>query len=423
MSGAAGHLMHLYDNRQLTFADIKEIIHTAASGKLEQVVEKLDGANLVFTWDQSSDRLLVARNSRDIKEGGRNSEELAAKFESRGNLSQMFSEAFDILESAIGVMTPAARTMAFGTEAQRWYSLEIVYSTAPITINYDSNNIIFHSWPVFEHSNGVIKRLESHRGSLIIERCINQMQMAVANKKWQVHGKIFINLNELSTNIPQKLLAKLDEVIANAGIDDFSTLEDYVRSCMREEVYKLRLPQTLSEKLIERSLKTEGCLTLTQLKKIAPQNKVTVVSEFVKTSEKLIKKFISPIERIVNDLALEVLKGVNSALISNPSNEICRLQNNLREAVQIIESSGDEETLLILREELNRLGSIDNIASAIEGIVFRYKGNSYKLTGAFAPMHQIMRLLKNENLKSKSEIVTSKSDIETLLKAHLINRR
>ena len=33
--GAAGHLQHLYDNRELTFAELKDVIKSAAEAKLE----------------------------------------------------------------------------------------------------------------------------------------------------------------------------------------------------------------------------------------------------------------------------------------------------------------------------------------------------------------------------------------------------
>ena len=48
----------------------------------------------------------------------------------------------------------------------------------------------------------------------------------------------------------------------------------------------------------------------------------------------------------------------------------------------------------ILQKEMARLGSVENISAAIEGIVFFYKGQAYKFTGAFAPAHQILSLFK-----------------------------
>ena len=40
-----------------------------------------------------------------------------------------------------------------------------------------------------------------------------------------------------------------------------------------------------------------------------------------------------------------------------------------------------------------KLGGFDAIVP-VEGVVFVYKGNTYKLTGAFAPVNQILGVLK-----------------------------
>ena len=66
MSGAAGHLMHLYDDPDITFGEIKDVLARAAQGKLEQVTEKLDGRNIVFTWNVKEGGLKVARAAGDI---------------------------------------------------------------------------------------------------------------------------------------------------------------------------------------------------------------------------------------------------------------------------------------------------------------------------------------------------------------------
>ena len=58
----------------------------------------------------------------------------------------------------------------------------------------------------------------------------------------------------------------------------------------------------------------------------------------------------------------------------------------------------------MLQKQLNKLGSSENISSSMEGIVFEYPPGSkalYKLTGAFAPLNQIIgasyRIPKGQN--------------------------
>ena len=49
MGGVAGHMDHLYDNPDLTFAKMKEIMNAASDGKLD-AEEKVDGQNLFLSY-------------------------------------------------------------------------------------------------------------------------------------------------------------------------------------------------------------------------------------------------------------------------------------------------------------------------------------------------------------------------------------
>ena len=58
--------------------------------------------------------------------------------------------------------------------------------------------------------------------------------------------------------------------------------------------------------------------------------------------------------------------------------------------------SKDPEILKKVEYQLKRiekLGGFEKIVP-IEGIVFTFKGNTYKLTGAFAPVNQLIGILK-----------------------------
>ena len=72
--GAFGHLNHPFDDRNLTFSDLKNIIIIGLSGKLnreDKVSEKLDGQNLMISWVNG--RLKAARNKGHLKDSGKNS--------------------------------------------------------------------------------------------------------------------------------------------------------------------------------------------------------------------------------------------------------------------------------------------------------------------------------------------------------------
>ena len=59
-----------------------------------------------------------------------------------------------------------------------------------------------------------------------------------------------------------------------------------------------------------------------------------------------------------------------------------------------MQSSGDENVIQILQSQMEKLKSVSNITSSVEGVVFIYKGNAYKFSGSFAAVNQILGLFK-----------------------------
>ena len=50
MGGAAGHMSHPFDDKDLTFRDLKKMIEQSLEGDLKETTEKLDGQNLMISW-------------------------------------------------------------------------------------------------------------------------------------------------------------------------------------------------------------------------------------------------------------------------------------------------------------------------------------------------------------------------------------
>ena len=50
MGGAAGHMSHPFDDKDLTFRDLKKMIEQSLEGDLKETTEKLDGQNLMISY-------------------------------------------------------------------------------------------------------------------------------------------------------------------------------------------------------------------------------------------------------------------------------------------------------------------------------------------------------------------------------------
>lgn len=394
--GAVGHLQHLYDNRDLTFDEIASILTSAASGKLEKASEKLDGLNLVFSWDVSTNSLKIARAGGDISRGGMDAEGLAAKFAGRGNLTDAFGSAFRVLNGALGSLGQKTKLKVFGPRANRWYSVEVIYTKNPNVINYDSNNVVFHGWPVFNVKNGNVEMTEDDAGGVdILTSNVERMQTAVAERGWRVRGPALARMKKLSDDtVLNSTISRIFDELEQTGLNGSATMRDYIEVKTRFDAESLGLPSKVMKALVQRCMAEPGAPTLIDIRKNADKSDHGTITDFIKSCPERMKSYVRPIELAINDFAVELLKGLESTLIDDSQEEVARLKGEVSKAVAAIESSGDENAMTMLATQMQKLKSLENITSPVEGVVFIYKGNAYKFTGSFAAANQILGLFK-----------------------------
>ena len=121
------------------------------------------------------------------------------------------------------------------------------------------------------------------------------------------------------------------------------------------------------------------------------------------------KQAIDPIENIIHDFAVEILKSLESIFIADNDKEVKRMRQELSDAVNEMIGTGkeDPESMDILQFHLNKIKDMGNITTPMEGVVFDYNGHTYKLTGNFAPLNQILGLFKYG--RKTKPLVTSES--------------
>ena len=127
--GSFGHLQHPFDNKNLTFADFKQIITLGLSGKLDvegNVDEKTDGQAIAISWKNG--KLIAARNKGDRKNFGENALDLKgviSKFKGRGDIRDAFVFAMGDLQKAISALSEKQRDKVF-SEGEKFMNLEII---------------------------------------------------------------------------------------------------------------------------------------------------------------------------------------------------------------------------------------------------------------------------------------------------------
>ena len=109
----------------------------------------------------------------------------------------------------------------------------------------------------------------------------------------------------------------------------------------------------------------------------------------------MVKENMKPFEVLFFEVGAEILKNVQGFIAVNPDKAVQGMKTRIDKAISDVKSGGDLKKLNTLKlqlDKLNKIGGVDSIVPS-EGIVFKYKGNTYKFTGAFAPINQIAGLI------------------------------
>jgi cytidyltransferase-like protein len=416
--GAAGHMNHLYDNGELTFGKMKEIFRAAAQGKLEGT-EKTDGQNLMISYSVKDGRAKGVRNKTEIKGGGLTPEQLAKKFADRGNpaLKETFADALRIFEKAVQSLDHKTQEELFGPDTNIYYNAEVMDPRTPNVISYDTKTLVIHraGHAEFDRVTGERKTVDLTDKAQKLEDIIKDAQDRIKGENYGLQVNAIRKLKALSDEKPlNSAISRLDSVLSsvnyligndNLQLNDNSTINDFMlarvyilmNSVLDKGITQIgKIDARAREAIAKRILGVKGISVNDINKKLSSEQKKYVRDNLLNSTSisSLLKMAIAPVENVVSDFATEVLKGLESAFIIDNSKEVQRLRDEVKTAINAIQSSGNEEAMKILKRQLQKLKSADNVDATAEGFVFDYDGITYKFTGNFAPVNQILGLFK-----------------------------
>lgn len=412
MGGVAGHMAHVHESMDLTFGDIKELLGRVATADLE-VLEKVDGQNLFFTWNSELGQLRTARNSGDVAKGGMSPEEFASKW--KGHPAEdAFTQGFEAIEQAVASLSDKQRRSIFGPDGRRYVNAEVMYSGNPNMIQYDGNYVVVHN--LQEFPGGTV--VDSGEFQQLVD-AIEGFDAQVSERQWRMAGPQLVPLQDISEGEHlDRLNAALDSI---SGGRDGMTLGDLVAERLRMgPVGDLEMTEERKERLISRIVgivrgdNVKSLPDIKDLKKGLDPNTQKTISDLATTStaRKAASEMTADVAQAISDFAVEVLRGMKSFFVSNHDAEVQRMRAVLEDAISKIESyqGADAEKMgELLRKQMEKLGGVENVAQSIEGIVFEYPPGSqqlYKLTGSFAMVNQIvgraMRLKEAEQVAQRA---------------------
>ncbi len=397
MGGLGGHVDHLYDNTDLSFTDMIKIMVAASNGEITGG-EKLDGQNLFVSYSVKDGKAKAARNVGNVKKGGMDAEALASKFAGRGTLEAAFNGAFEAFVDAVTQMDDEVKLKIFGPDANIFYNAEVMDPDNPNIINYNSKNLIIHrdGHGEYNRETGQVTDRDVSAEAALLGNDLKAVEKSDRESAFGIEMKAVEKLRALDgDDAVNNAKSRLKKLLSDSGVGESSTVGEYIVSRLDSLIAELfpSLSDDAKKLLIERMFGIKGVTATQVYKQIADPSVKVEVRNFIKDQKRVRKEIIFPLEDIVHDFSVEMLDGLKSRFVLSHKDEINRIADKVEKAIEEIEAEADETKLKKLRDNLGKLKSLDKISSSMEGFVFAYDGHTYKLTGSFAPVNQIMSLI------------------------------
>ena len=403
--GLAGHMAHPFDknkSQSLTFADMKEMIARGLQGRLDiedAVTEKTDGQNIFMTVKDGEVRF--ARNKGE-RANPLSVKELQAKFAGRGAISDAFGEAGNDLSSAFSKVGEDKLSSIF-QNGKVFANMEIIYPATKNVIPYEVAVLQFHNLIEYDENGNVVET--DLNGGNVVQRAVQDANAHMQNTfNLNPPQKIKVGAVENFQDYQDALFSELDELRDKYNLQDNDRIAEYHKAwwkdVIRQKAENLNydISDELIDQLVNRWSFNDKSNSIVKIKKQIDNSEfLEWVNMFDKKDfKKYQKDNIQPFESIFLKLGAEIMKNASNFLAANPAKSVQDIRKDIAQVIRDLRSTQDISKMTLLKTQLDkikRLGGFKKIVP-VEGIVFVYGGNTYKLTGAFAPINQILGTLK-----------------------------
>ena len=403
--GAYGHMAHPFDDNELKFADLKNIIRLGLSGGLnreDNVTEKTDGQNLMITYRDG--KVVAARNKGQVKNRGENALDInavAKKFSGRGDIRDAFVFAMKDLSKSINSLSDKQKDKIF-KNGEIFMNLEIIYPASSNVIDYDRQILQFHNSIRYNKNGNAVGEVKG--SGRMLQGMIKQVNQDI--------GKHFKIIKPKVLDLPKKIdfgkkvdiyYKQIDKLKNSYKLNDNDTLalyhqrfwEEFIKKNAKQYNYKINNKVLVG--LTKRWAFFNKKYSIGDIKKDIKNEKFLdwVIKTDKENHRDIVKKNMLPFEKIFFSVGADILQNLSNFIAANPTKAVEKIRKDIVKASNKVRTGGDLKKMKILKqqlEKLNSIGGLDRIVP-VEGIVFKYKGKTYKFTGAFAPVNQILGLV------------------------------
>jgi hypothetical protein len=416
--GAAGHMAHPWDDHGLSFNDMKEIVARALTGRLDietAVTEKTDGQNIQITWKNGEigfargiGTIINPMTTPEIIADFHRKQQkaIAEKGAAAGQDYQRVVDAYqacaeDLSESLKSI--PEATLQDIFKNGTVFANMEIIYPATKNVIAYDKAHLQFHNLVEYDAKGKAVQT--DLTGGAMMQKIIQDAN-AHMQKTFSFIPPQRIKLGRVYDFEDQQtaFFNEINQLQRKFNLKDTDLISEYHKAWWRDVIQTkakqmgYEIPEDVLNTLMYRWAFNNKSTNIAVLKKqIDNPGFLNWVAEFDKKDFKgFQKENLEPFETIFLRLGVLVLQNATNYLAANPDTTVQDIKSELTQLIRDLQTKGDPAVLKQLETQLKRiqrLGGFDAIVPT-EGIVFTFQGNTYKMTGAFAPINQILGTLK-----------------------------
>jgi hypothetical protein len=320
---------------------------------------------------------------------------VAMKFAGRGELEKAYNFAMKDLTQAISKLSEKQRDKIFKGGAC-FMNLEVIYPTSVNVIPYGQALLVFHG--TMEYNEDGIAIGENQDAARILAGMIKQVNADVQSA-YTIQGPPVVQLPKSKnlSSLKGKYNGQISKLQSKFKLKDTDGVAEYHQAWWMDFVNK-KSPSKLDNKtlmgLVKRWAFYDKSFRLDK-KNITDEKTLEWAKGIDKNDHaKMAKDNIRPFEDIFLGVGAEVLSFMSSALTANPNAAVRDMKKRLDKTIKDVQKGGDPKKVSKLKLELERLNAIGGKDKIVpnEGIVFVYGGKTFKLTGTFAPLNQILGL-------------------------------
>ena len=404
----AGHMNHIYDNGEMTFGELKQLLQMAADGKLSGT-EKTDGQNIFLSFNVMTGRAVAARNKGQLKQGGLDADELDSFFANHPSqaLRYSFVEALQAFEEQVKNIDIDTQERVFGSDASIFFNTEVMNPGNPDApegdprrtgttnvIPYDKKTLLIHrvGHAQFDKETG-------NKTDLDVTPNFELLEKELVNSATEDPSVFSVETNPVRKLPPLKdksalkdAMEKVSNLMSDIGVTDADTINDYVSDQVAPEIDQFNLGTEKRNMLLQRVMRIPGVNnkipSLTDIKRGLPTELASDVSIYVKDFN--YARYTLDLQRVLHDFSVAMVGTIDSSFINDNEKQIKFLQDEVESTISRIQNGDNERAQVELEKQMMKLKDVAGINTPSEGFVFDFNGVTYKFTGNFAPTNQIL---------------------------------